>query len=240
METILILHGWGIGSKTWSRVKKDLEGRGCEVFVPDLPGFGSNPAPAKPWAIDDYADWVRDYCDKNNLSQFFLVGHSFGGGIAVKFFNRYSEKVKRLILVAPALVREKTYRYYLALTFAKSGKLLFSIPGLSYFQPIARKILYSLIGSRDYYKLETEKTLTMKDTFKKVISEDLRPYLKNIKVPTLLIWGKKDNMTPFKYTNLINKEISTLRFEAVADGEHVLNLQNPEILVEKIIKFIRS
>ncbi|MFH1423842.1 MAG: alpha/beta hydrolase [Candidatus Nealsonbacteria bacterium] len=240
METILILHGWGIGSKTWARVKKELEWRGCEVFVPDLPGFGGNPAPERPWAIDDYADWVKDYCDKNNLSQVFLLGHSFGGGIAVKFINRYPEKIKRLILVAPALVREKTYKYYIALALAKAGKLFFSVPGLSYFQPLARKILYSLLGSKDYYKLETEKTLMMKDTFKKVISEDLRPFLKNIKVPTLLIWGKKDNMTPFKYTNLINREISTLRFEAVANGEHILNLQNPELLVEKVVKFIRS
>ena len=238
MEAILILHGWGIGSKTWIQVKRKLEERGYEVFVPDLPGFGENPPPPKPWAINDYFEWVKDFCEKQNLSQFFLIGHSFGGGLAIKFVNFFPEKVKGLILVAPKIRRQKSYRYYLGLILSKLGKIVFSIPIFSFFQPLARKVLYVLIGTRDYYKLELEKTITMKETFKKVIGEELIYYLPSIKISTLIIC-EKDAITPIKDAHLINKTIKGSRLEIVKDGEHALNLQMPEILAQKILNFIK-
>lgn len=240
METILILHGWGIGSKTWVQVKVKLEEMGYEVFVPDLPGFGQNAAPEKPWASDDYVGWVKDYCDKNNLSQFFLLGHSFGGGLAVKFVNRFPEKVKGLILVAPKIRRQKNYRYYLGLVLATIGKAIFFIPIFSFLQPLAKKALYWLLGVRDYYRLEAQKTVIMKETFKKVVGEELVAYLAPIKNHTLIVWGKNDDMTPLKDAILINQAIKGSRLEIIEKGEHALNLQFPEILAQKIINFIKS
>ena len=128
MNVVLILHGWGVGSKTWARVKDILEGRGYKVYAPDLPGFGENIPLAKPWSIDDYVDWIKSYCEKNGLSRFFLLGHSFGGGLAVKFTNNFPEQVESLVLVAPKLHRQKTFRYYGGLILAKIGKLIFLRP----------------------------------------------------------------------------------------------------------------
>ena len=75
MTSVLILHGWGwpISSPQWARVKELLETAGYEVFLPDLPGFGQTPSPKEPWAIDDYVEWVKNFCEKNNLSQIFLL-----------------------------------------------------------------------------------------------------------------------------------------------------------------------
>jgi len=238
MNTILILHGWGIGSKTWVKVKEILESRGYKVYVPDLPGFGDSPVPEKPWSINDYADWALSYCKKNNLLQFVLIGHSFGGGISVKLVNNFPEKVRGLVLVAPKLHRQKTLRYYGGLALAKIGKLVFSIPILSFFHPLARKILYELIGTKDYYKLELDKTNTMKETFRRVVGADLIPELAAIRIPTLIIWGDKDRMTPISDAYLIQKGINGSKLEIIENGRHALNLETPEILAEKIIKFI--
>jgi len=239
MNNVLILHGWGSRSKNWSRVKELLENQGYKVFVPDLPGFGGNPSPSSPWSIDDYVEWVSDFCGKNNLSQFFLLGHSFGGGLAVKFVNSFSGKARALILVGAKIRRQKSYRYYLGLVLGKLGKLIFFIPGFSFFQPFAKKVLYWLIGTRDYYQLEVEKAVTMKETFKKIIEEDLTPYLSQISVPTLIIWGKKDNITPLKDAYLINKRIEGSKLEIIKDGRHVPNMETPEILAEKIKEFLK-
>lgn len=238
MNTILILHGWGIGSKTWAQVKEILEGMGCRVYVPDLPGFGDNAPPVKPWVIDDYVNWVKSYCEQNGLSQFFLLGHSFGGGIAVKFVNALPEMAKGLILVAPKLHRQKTFRYYAGLFLAKIGKIVFSIPILFFLHPLARKVLYELIGSRDYYRLELDKTNIMKETFKEVVGADLIPCLAAIKTPTLIVWGKKDQMTPISDAYLAHKAIENSKLEIIKNGRHALNIENPGILAEKIIKFI--
>src|SRR4030067_1854700 len=95
---IVLLHGWGAGSKHWGRVKSFLENRGYKVFSPDLPGFGQNPPPNVAWNIDNYREWVRKYCEDNNLPQVFLLGHSFGGSVAVKFTVKYPDKVQKLVL----------------------------------------------------------------------------------------------------------------------------------------------
>lgn len=240
MENILILHGWGIGSKTWIDVKTRLEEKGCRVFVPDLPGFGQNSAPERPWDIDDYVGWVKDYCDKNDLSHFFLLGHSFGGGLAVKLINFFPEKIKGLILIAPKIRRQKNYRYYLGLILGKIGKIIFFIPIFSFLQPLARKILYWMLGVQDYYKLEAQKNVIMKETFKKIVGEELISFLSTIKSPTLIIWGKKDDVTPFKDAILINQEIEGSKLDVIEKGEHALNLQFPEILAQKVLNFINS
>ena len=238
MNSILILHGWGVGSKTWARVKEILESQGYKVFVPDFPGFGENPAPERPWSIDDYAEWVKSYCEKNGLSRFFLLGHSFGGGVAVRFTNDFPGQVKSLVLVAPKLHRQKTFRHYGGLVLAKIGKLVFSIPFLSFLHPLARKVLYELIGTRDYYRLELDKTNTMKETFKEVVGANLIPYLAAIKTPTLIVWGEKDQMVPISDAYLVNEEIKGSKLEIIKNGRHALNIENPEILAEKIIRFI--
>lgn len=240
MNPILILHGWGSSSKNWIRVKEILASQGYKVFVPDLPGFGENPAPNKPWGVSDYVEWVNTFAEKNNLSRFFLLGHSFGGGVAVRFINLFPEKILGLILVAPALRREKTIKYYIVLILAKIGNLIFSIPVFSFLRPLARKILYFVVGTRDYYKLELQKIVTMKETFKKIVSEDLLSYLPKIKTPTLIIWGKKDNATPVEIAYLINKDIEGSKLEIIEGGRHALNLEVPEVLAKKILEFLKE
>lgn len=239
MENILILHGWGSSAKNWSRVKELLENDGHKVFVPDLPGFGENTPPEKPWSVDDYVDWVKDFCGKNNLSQFFLVGHSFGGGIAVKFTAAFPEKLSKLILIAPAIVRRKTFEQNIFLGLAKIGHLIFSVPGLSHLRPLAREFLYNFTGSRDYYKLEVAKSIAMKETFKRVVGEDLTHYLPKIKIHTLIIWGARDALTPIEEAYLIKNRLKNSNLEIISDGRHGLNLENPEILAQKILNFIK-
>lgn len=240
MEKILILHGWGIGSRTWAQTKEILEGAGYETIIPDLPGFGNNPPPETPWTIDDYASWVNAFCEKNNLSQFFLLGHSFGGGISVKFLEKFPGKTKALILVAAKLHRQKSWMYYFGLVLAKIGNMIFSIPGLSHLRSFARKILYRALGVRDYYKLEMEKTNTMKKTFKEVVGKNLIPLLGSVKIPTLIIWGDKDEMTPLSDAYLVQKAIPMAELETIKGGKHALHMQCPAELAKIVLKFLQK
>ena len=241
MNTILILHGWGSLAAKWDNVRKLLEKEGIKVFVPDLPGFGAEPPPSQPWSVDDYMEWVKSYCEKNNLSQFFLLGHSFGGGIAVKFYCAFPEKVYKIILLSPALRRWRSLKQWIFLIVAKLGKFDFSITGLVLLWPLEekfKKVLYKLAGTTDYHKLDINGMVTMKETFKRISREDLIHCLPEIKIPTLVIWGGKDAVTPLKQAYLIKKEINGAKLEIVEGGEHGLQLQNPEILAEKIMRFI--
>jgi pimeloyl-ACP methyl ester carboxylesterase len=237
---ILLLHGWGAGSKAWSILKSILEKQGNRVFTPDLPGFGDNPEPQTPWDVDDYVNWVSDFCAKNNLSQFFLLSHSFGGAISVRFAVKYPKKVIKLVLIAAKLHRQKTFRYYMGLCMSAVGNWIFCLPILSFFRPLGQRLMYKLLGVSDYYKLELKKNLTMKETFRKVVECDSTPYLSQIHHPTLIIWGTKDKATPLSDAYLINKEIPGSKLELIEGAGHVLNLQCPEKLAEIINNFLKS
>jgi len=238
MSTILILHGWGSCARNWQRVKEELEKKDRKVYLPDLPGFGENTILEKSWSIDDYFNWVKEYCEKNKLSRFFLLGHSFGGGLAVKLAVDCPEKIQGLVLVAPKIRRQKTFRYYLGLVLTKTGEVVFSIPLLSSLRPFARKVLYHLIGTRDYYKLTLRDSLYLKETFKLIVKMDVTDLLAKIKAPVLIIWGDKDRLTPVKDAYLAHRKIENSRLEIIKDGKHGLNLEMPEALAEKILKFI--
>ncbi|MDP2864579.1 MAG: alpha/beta hydrolase [bacterium] len=227
MNNILILHGWGSRAKNWSRVKELLENQGYKVFVPDLPGFGENSPLSRAWAIDDYVEWVSDFCEKNNLSQFFLLGHSFGGGLAIKYTLKYPEKIKKLFLVAPAIRRKKTFKKEIL------KKLSVFFPKLSFL----RKIFYRLLFLKSDYPYVQGGI--MKETYLRVIKEDLSDNLSNISISTVIIWGEKDNVTPLKDAYLINKEIKGSKLEIIKGGRHVPNMETPEILAEKIKEFLK-
>jgi len=235
---ILILHGWGSSSKNWQKVKDSLEQKGYKVFVPDLPGFGEEPPPQKPCSVEDYADWVNQWAEKHNLSKFCLVGHSFGGGVAAVFAAKYHQKVEKLVLVSAAIVRQRTLKQYLFFLVSKIAATIFLLPPLSHFRLAAQKLLYRSIGVKDYYRLVRKlSTPAMKETFKKIIREDLRKHLPYISCPTLILWGEKDRLTPLSQARLIAENAPSFQLKILQGRGHALNLEAPEELAEKIHQF---
>src|SRR2546428_13007507 len=83
---VLFRHGWGLGQPTYKRALKRLVHLGCQVFAPALPGFGGTAELADPeLSFAGYAQWAADFLDAVDVTEpVFLVGHSFGGGVAIK------------------------------------------------------------------------------------------------------------------------------------------------------------
>jgi len=235
MEKVLILHGWGSSAQKWEKIRYPLEQNGIRVFIPDLPGFGGNPAPVNPWTIDDYVNWIKEYVDENNLSEFFLAGHSFGGRIGIKFALKYPEKLKGLILISAAGIRPKETKlfYFKVISALASIFRKFSfLPGYNFL----RRVFYKKILRRaDYLKAKG----VMKETFKKVIEEDLKDLFSEIKTPTLILWGKIDKTTPLEDAYFMNDKIKGSKLEVLDGLSHLLHLEDPELLSQKIMNFIK-
>ena len=233
MSIILILHGWGSRAENWSQVKELLEREGYKVFAPDLPGFGKNPPLSRPWAIDDYVEWLNDFCEKNNLSQFFLLGHSFGGAISLKFSLKCPEKVKKMFLVASSGIRRKNLKKKIFKKIANFSKFFSFFP----FYPLFRKIFYKIIIKKSDYPY-TEGI--MKETYLKVINEDLSFLFSQVSVPTIIIWGEKDDVLPVENAYFMNQKIKNSNLIIIAGANHDLERKVPEILTEKIKEFLKS
>src|SRR5438309_3590782 len=88
---VLFLHGWGLGQHTYKRTLKRLVHLGCQVFAPALPGFGgSADLPDHKLTFAAYARWVDDFLTAVGVTDpAFVVGHSFGGGVAIKLAHDF-------------------------------------------------------------------------------------------------------------------------------------------------------
>jgi len=239
---LLILHGWGGSSDSWTEVSRKLAANGYKVVCPDLPGFGKNPPPLKPWSTKDYFAWVKDYIEKNIDSNFFLLGHSFGGKIAIPLSLEMEDKISGLILIAPAIFSSKANLR--GKIFATLWKIIFPLISLFLKFKIFKKlynflryIFYSFfLRNPQYLKLN----LTMRKTIAIVNKEDFSSLLSKIKVKTLILWGENDKILPLKQAFLIKEKLKNADLKILKKVGHSPNLQTPDLLGEIIFQFVKS
>lgn len=98
---VLFLHGWGLGYRAYKHAIRRLVGLGCRVVAPSLPGFGGTAdLPERHFSLKGYGDWLAAFLDALGIDQpVFAIGHSFGGGVAVKFAHQHADRVRSLVLV---------------------------------------------------------------------------------------------------------------------------------------------
>lgn len=236
MKTLIILHGWQSSKEKWQRVKENIESDEIEVIVPDLPGFKPETELEKPWNLDDYVEWLKDF--SQDREKFFLLGHSFGGRMAIKFASKYPQKLFGLILVSAAGLKKGP---------SVSGKFLGwgtkmvrtlkveEMPQTRGLWQIFKKFFYRyILRKTDYF----EASGFLKDTIKNILEEDLTPLLREITVPVLILWGEKDRITPLSNAYLMEKEIRFSQLEILSKIGHTPHLENPELLVQRIKDFL--
>jgi pimeloyl-ACP methyl ester carboxylesterase len=228
----LILHGWGSNSGRWQKVAELLAEKEIQSIVPDLPGFGETQEPQVPWSLDNYTDWLYEFT--NNVPElqktFCLLGHSFGGSMAVKFSIKYNQRVEKLFLVSAAALRKQKFSKKAMRNASKVVKVFSFLPGY----PLARKAFYKFIIRRSDYPHVREGI--MKDTYMKAISEDLSQRLRFVKIPTVIIWGDKDDSTPISDAQYIQQKIRDSLLITLPNVKHSVQLEVPEVLAEKIVE----
>ncbi len=228
---IVLLHGWQLNSDKYSLLRKLLIKEGYKIYIPDLPGFGRRKFLNKSLKIDDYVMFLSLYLRKKRINKCFLIGHSFGGRIAIVFASRQPNKIKKLFLTGtPGLIPVNKIKIISFLLISKIGKLILSLTPFFFLKQVLRKILYRLAGSSDYMHVEG----VMKETFKNIIREDLVKYMKKIKVPTLLIWGSDDKTVPVTIAQKMSGIIKTSKLIEISCTNHRLPYQNPNRFWEAI------
>ena len=235
MKTLIILHGWQSSKEKWERVKKNLEKQGIEVIVPDLPGFRVEAELDRAWDLNDYINWFENFSSKKE--KFFLLGHSFGGRIAIKFATKHPERLRGLILCGAAGIKPKPgFKTRTIFYLSKIGNAIFGLKPLRRLEDRARSLFYFFLRHKDYVKAKG----VMRETIRKVLKEDLLSELCQIKTKTLIVWGQKDKMVPVKYAYILKEKIRGSRLEIIPQTGHNPNLEAPEKLSEIILDFVQD
>ena len=190
-EDVVLLHGWGQNIEMMNPIGKKI----CvdrRITVIDLPGFGNSSEPKNEIDVFDYADIVKELIDKLKIKKPSLIGHSFGGRIAIIYASKYP--VNKLVLLgAPCIRKDKKPGMKV-----KILKGLKKVPGLNKLEGFAK----DHIGSRDYKAASP----VMKKILVNTVNIDLSECAKQITVPTLLIWGDRDTEAPIEEA----KELETI------------------------------
>ena len=207
-ENVLFLHGWGSSMKDFEGSAKVFSKNYCVINV-DLWGFGGSEEPTKVWGTIDYAKALHEFTKKLKLNSFHLVGHSFGGKIAIMFSNLFGSDVKSLTLVDSAgMKRRFSLKNYFKIKRYKHLKKMVEN------QKVDEQILKKF-GSNDY----KNSSGIMKQILTKVVNENVEQESKSIKLKTLIVWGKKDKDTPLYMARKIHKNITGSKL-CVLDGGH--------------------
>jgi pimeloyl-ACP methyl ester carboxylesterase len=235
-KPFLILHGWGASSFSWMRVVDEMAGKGFKLILPDLPGFGKTEMPKTVWGVGEYADFVIAFIKKLGLSDFYLLGHSFGGGVALKIATEKNVKPLKIIFCDAAVVREErlNLRQRISKALARVGSGIISKDSRAYV--FFEKLAYKLSGTYDYYRANP----LMKEVFKKVISEDLTHLLSKVDMPCLIIWGEGDQVTPVEDGVLFQQEIDDSELKIIKGARHNPYKTDAVEVTESIIKFLNK
>ena len=219
-EPVLLLHGWGSGLDAFSYLEKHLS-VGFRVISLDLPGFGGSPAPSEAWCLNDYVELVKAFMDKVCISRPAIVGHSFGGRIAICLAAQ--GLVSKLILANSAGVRPKRgLLYYLRVYSYKLARHLLDLAP-QYLRPVLLEKLQQRFGSSDYRSAAP----ILRKILVKVVNEDLTALLPKITAPTLLLWGDQDQATPLDQAKVMEKAIPDAGLVVLKGAGHYSFLDKP-------------
>ena len=204
--SVLALHGWGRSRADLLPALTDLS-----ALSVDLPGFGASPPPPAPWGSADYADALAPAL----TSPVVVVGHSFGGRVAVQLAARHPSLVSGLVLTGTPLLRATgtTGRAPLAFRMAKS---LHAAGILSSERMEAQRRQH---GSADYRNASG----VMRECLVRLVNEDYRDLLPGITVPVAMVWGSDDTAAPLTMAREAERLLPSATLTVSEGSGHLLD-----------------
>jgi pimeloyl-ACP methyl ester carboxylesterase len=226
----VFLHGWGGALSAFKGTFEALK-RHAHVVNLELPGFGQSPPPARPWGITDYARLVRGFigavCGGGAVT---LIGHSFGGRIALILAATCPDIVEKAVLIDCAGLKPRRGLRYVC------RRLRYACAKISVKLRLRGADGLNGYGSADYRVL----TGVMRATFVRVIGFHLPLYARAVTQPTLLIWGGRDRDTPPYMARKLRRLIPNSRLKIFPYAGHYAYIDEFKAVNRLIVEFIEG
>lgn len=224
-NTLLILHGWGQSAVSWQKIMAGLPKDNTYIAL-DLPSFGATRSLPGKSNVSDYSHFIKKFIAKLDLKNVILLGHSFGGQIAVDLSLHYPKLIKHLILLSPAVIRNT--RLGLKSKLNKTGKPLIKLLPLSIQDKILQKV-----ASKNYFQSSPEQ----RSLLNRILYQDYSDKIKEIHVPTSVIWGSEDNEIPNK-GKFLAENIPDSKLFVLYGADHSPHLNSPRKLLSVLTEIL--
>lgn len=257
--TLVLIHGTASSLQTWDEWTRLLKPQ-LRVVRLDLPGLGLSGAPNS----GDYADRaevqrIEQWLALKKIDHFILAGHDLGARLAWMYTNAHPEQVSHLILLSPQALTPQTLEALNAQSSVQSGEL-FDLP---FYAPLIRFTLPKwavkawLEGAYADPSLITEQILgryhdmLLAPGVRKHVLERLAQTktfdlsqqslaLKSLQPPTLLLWGKEDQVTPVNQLNYFEQMIPKVQSVVFKNTGHLVQEENATESVQALLNFLKN
>lgn len=235
---VLALHGWRRTHEDFAAVLgPGAPGGALDAVAPDLPGFGATPAPDRAWGSDEYATSLIPLLERGGAGTrpVVVLGHSFGGRVALPLAARRPDLVAGLVLSgAPVLPRpdgprRPPWRYRAVRGLRRAGVLPESV------LERARQ----RFGSEDYRAA----TGVMREIMVRLVSEHYDEYLAALSCPVELVWGDDDPAAPLAIAEGLTDVVAGAHLVVCPGAGHLTPLTAPAALrtaVERCLERVAS
>ncbi|OGK17260.1 hypothetical protein A3D80_01400 [Candidatus Roizmanbacteria bacterium RIFCSPHIGHO2_02_FULL_40_13b] len=224
---LYILHGWAYDSQKWEILQRALEKTNIEATLLRIPGLTS--PLDRPYDISDYISWIDTSIEKK--TPVILLGHSNGGRLAFHYALEHPSNISHLILIDSAGVEHtdivSQMKKNALLLLAKMGKKVTRSNFL-------RNLLYTIAREKDYQ----EASPVMRKTMQNLLAADHNFPFSKIAVPTALIWGEKDTITPLVDGLTMHAKIKNSKMYTIPEARHAPQFTHPERIVKIIEEII--
>jgi pimeloyl-ACP methyl ester carboxylesterase len=248
---IVLLHGTSASLHTWDGWARSLAAQRRVIRI-DLPGFAlTGPHPRDDYSMAAYVRFLRALTDRLGVQRFVLAGNSLGGQIAWSAAAAMPERVERLVLVdASGYPPER-------LSTKQDIPLGFRIAANPLLQPVLRNTLPRAVvesSVRNVYGDPSRVTPELVDVYydmalregnRRALSERLRQgytadvtQLAGLRMPTLILWGGKDRLTPLEFGQWFARDIAGSRLVVFDDLGHVPHEEDPRRTVAEVARFL--
>lgn len=237
-QSLILLHGWGGSSSSLDGLQEGLAQKGFLVFNLDLPGFGKTPLTKSEMNIDDYANAIVEFIKSKNIYKPVLIGHSFGGKLAIKLALEQPDLISKIVLIGASGVKPlNDKKKSIFLKVSSFGKKIFTSNLLkSLYNPVRKFYYYFVVRERDYFNAGEK----LQKTFIKVSDVYFDHLLNNVSVPTLVVWGSEDMVTPLWMGEKLKSGIPGAKLKVVGDARHNLPTIKSEIVSEIIYNYLNE
>jgi pimeloyl-ACP methyl ester carboxylesterase len=247
-EVVLLIHGIGGSSSTWSDVIP-LLAKKYRVIAPDLLGHGRSDKPRGDYSVGALAVVLRDLLDELGIARVTVVGHSLGGGIAMQFAHQHRQYCDRIVLISSGGFGGDVSRVF----------RLLSLPGSEFVLPMmasrpsvaAGNLLRALAGSAD--RFATRPALSNRDnrraflrTLRAVVDfrgqavSALNRLCCSDDLPALIISGDQDRIIPVEHAHAAHATMPNSRLHVLAGVRHHPPTEEPEKVAGLIDEFLTA
>lgn len=251
-ESLVLLHGYISSSYSWRDVWPQLA-KTCRVYLVDLPGYGKSEPLKGPWTVDDYARFLSRLFVALKLERAIVVGAQMGGSIAAWFATKYPEHVKGLVLLAAGAMGERRTNMWLykLVSLPVLGRAVVQLfPQKLFFKRLKDAYVNQSVIAGDalapYFRsfkktghIQTRIALKVRESYGDNF-QNFEPKLKQIDVPTLLIWGDLDPLVPLSTAYKFKRAIVNSSLAIIANCGDFPQEEYPEVVTTHLSSFIRT